>query len=404
MHQIEIENIIDNFWHRYLKMVPDEQRAQIDQWLNQGEISEYSSPSEMNPIPAKHFVCHLDTGFMEPILADAYPKYEIISHRLPPRTRFLAYFALSRSESLKKAYRSLNDEDFFRMGFDTVPNYELLRVFVYEKIRRDRLKTIFEMIIQEIVRLARKYGIMIGQRVGEDATDIHALKHDPEAEYCGYYEEYGYKVDIVHDLDQETFPLEYTPISLTADEGKCLPLSDIRLRRYGIKPKEWKVDGKYATYANIAHLETKGTHLVYRIQNAWVMNPKGTPEAIQRRYQRYHRRDDFKVTRDLNDMLVYLANQGDLERVGAYYRNQAMIAYANDPEGYLASCNERSGKTEGLIGTTKVQTLLDSRLPQRGWNAFRFICDLCMISYAFAVLIRLQHGDTARLGNLTYIC
>jgi hypothetical protein len=62
----------------------------------------------------------------------------------------------------------------------------------------------------------------------------------------GYYKEYGYKFDVVHDLDQETLPLHYTYMEITDDEGKDLIPAQEHLRNMDIKPEEWKVDGKYA--------------------------------------------------------------------------------------------------------------------------------------------------------------
>jgi hypothetical protein len=304
---------------------------------------------------------------------------------------------------VKEAYRELEPEDYFQMGFETVPNYELLRVFIYEKIKREQLATVFQLIIKEIMQLLRRHGIRLGRRVGEDATDIPALKHDSEATYSDYYKESGYKVDIVHDLDQETLPLQYSTLSLIGDEGKCLCHAYDELRAHGMLPNEWKVDGKYPTYENIAYLETESSQLIYKIQDAWVFNPKGTVKAIQRRYQRYHKRKDFKITRDMDVMLEYLLHRGDIEWVGAYYRNHAIEAYNADPDLYLDVYHERSGKTEGFMSTVKTQTVLGSRLPRRGWKAFQFAVDLSMLAFAFAALIRVQNNDTTRLGNLTFI-
>ena len=207
MHIGDIDTQVNNLWAgRHLTFL-DVERELCEQIMVKDPQEHYTPPSADMPIPAERFVCWLDTGFMEGLLREVYPRYDQIKQRLPPRVRFLAYFTLSRTTSLKKAYRRLEPEDFYRMGFDTVPNYELLRVFVYEKIGRDNLKRIFDLIVKQVKYLLVPHDIKLGNRIGEDATDVRALKHDKEADYSGYYKEYGYKIDIVHDLDQETLPI-----------------------------------------------------------------------------------------------------------------------------------------------------------------------------------------------------
>ena len=403
MHTGDIEKRDNKFSAgRHLTFL-DVERELIEQILAGYDSEHYRSPSSETPIPAETFVCWLETGFMSDVLKQAYPRYENIKERLPPRVRFLAYFALSRTICLKKAYRRLEPEDFYNMGFNEVPNYELLRVFVYEKIGRENLKSIFDLIVLELKRLLKRHDIDLGQRIGEDATDVRALKHDKEADYSGYYKEYGYKLDILHDLDQETLPLDYKPLSINEDEGKCTIGMHNHLCQQGIRPNEWNVDGKYATYSNIANLQVRGTRLIFRIQDAWKLNPKGTDESIKKRYQTYHRHGDFVAGASLKFMLAFLMKMGDDESVGAYFRNQAMERYEAAPKEYLEECHERSGKTEGMMGTVKIETALDMRLPRRGWNAFKFTADISMLAFVFAALIRLQNNDTERLGNLTYI-
>jgi len=381
----------------------DDEREFFEKLLKRWDLEEFVNPTNETPVPAERFVCWLDPTFLNPILRDAFPKYDSICERLGPRVRFLAYFCFSGEIYLKRAWRSLETEDFYRMGFEMAPNYELLRDFVYGRITRERLKEVFILVMTELKRVLAKKGIMLGKRVGEDATDIRALKHDPEAKYSGYYKESGYKLDIVHDLDQDTLPLDYTPLAITDDEGKCLPISKETLTKIAINPEEWKIDGSYATYPNIADMGMSNIKGIYKIQEGWKFNDKGSPEKIKRRYQTYHKNDDFKVTNNINYMRSYLYRIGDVEYVGAHFRNIAMKDYEANPEEYIHCCNERSGKTEGMMSVVKIETCLDGRLPKRGWNAFVTLADLAMLTFAFGALIRSQNGITTNLGSLTYI-
>ena len=75
----------------------------------------------------------------------------------------------------------------------------------------------------------------------------------------------------------------------------------------------------------------------------------------------------------------------------------------SNPELFSKENGERSGKTEGIIGMAKTNTILDRRPSRRGWREFVRICGLTFLAYAFAALIRVQHGVTENIGNLTYV-
>lgn len=58
---------------------------------------------------------------------------------------------------------------------------------------------------------------------------------------------------------------------------------------------------------------------------------------------------------------------------------------------------------EGDIGRVKLATLLDDHPGRRGWKQFLLRAGMTMLSLAFAVLIRVQHGVLKQLANVTYI-
>ena len=77
--------------------------------------------------------------------------------------------------------------------------------------------------------------------------------------------EYGYKFDVVHDLDQETLPLCYTHMEITEDEGKDLIPAQDNLHQLKIEPEEGKINGKYATLRE--HSEKRAKEYTSHIQN-----------------------------------------------------------------------------------------------------------------------------------------
>jgi len=192
-------------------------------------------------------------------------------------------------------------------------------------------------------------------------------------------------------------------MEITEDEGSDLVPAQEHLRDLGMELTEWKVDGKYATYSNIAKSEVEGTHLVYKIQKSWVYNPKGTPEEIKRIYQRYWKDEKFRINADMEYMLRFLLNRGESEAVGAYYRNIHMRRAEHESEKMKKECGERSSKTEGFMSVIKKETILGRKLPRRGFKAFTWVLGVSLMTFLFAALIRLQNGVFNHLGNLTYI-
>ena len=143
--------------------------------------------------------------------------------------------------------------------------------------------------------------------------------------------------------------------------------------------------------------------MYYKISSNWVYNKKGDEKSIKKLYQKYHRDDDFIVDPDLNFMLRYLYTKGEVEAVGAFYRNQRMKQAEDDPEGYKKICDKRGVHMEGHFGRVKLTTLLDDHPGRRGWKQFLLRAGMAMLSLVFAALIRVQNGVFEHLTNVTYI-
>ena len=109
-----------------------------------------------------------------------------------------------------------------------------------------------------------------------------------------------------------------------------------------------------------------------------------------------------KVNVDMDYMLKFLMKHGEVEAVGAYYRNVHMRRAEHEAKE-IAKGGERSGKTEGFMSVAKKETILGRRLPRRGTRAFIWVLGIAVMTFVFAALIRLQNGVSDHLGNLTYI-
>jgi hypothetical protein len=401
MPETDIERKIEKYWGRIDRQLNINDEEEFKQMFQDIE-KQFIDPTEDNPVRTVDVVKWLDPTPLLDILKTRYPYFDMIKDRFLPRFRFFAYLTISKKRNLRQAYLSLTESDFLKLGFDNIPNYELLREFLYERLGVEGFPFVFHWIVKEIVFLLKKKDILVGTRTFQDATDVRALKHDSDAKYSGYYKESGYKLDVTIDAELE-IPLHYLPMKITADEGKNLVPSQEQLASLGIQEKERIVDDKYAIYENIAQSETNGTKMIYRIAEHWVSNPSGSPKQIKQLYQKYHQNDDFVAGAELEFMLHYLNKKGECEAVGAYYRNQRMKEAKKQPKEYNKKCKVRGSRMEGFFGRVKTTTILDDHPGRRGWKGFLLRGGLSMISLVFAALIRVQNGVLEHLTNVTYI-
>ena len=396
--EVDVDEVIKAYWGGRSRELGFANEEELDRWVD-GALPEFIDATAETPVPLVEFVRWLDPAPLIELLRGTYKDFERVRKELEARIRFFAHFVLSGETHLTKAYRRLSEADCQVLGFDTKPTYELVREFVYERIGRERFGTVFKRVIDEVRIQLHGRGIVLGRRTSQDATDLPSLKHDPEAKYSGYYKEYGYKADVTVDLDH-MMPLHYAMMDINESEERCLIETMEHLAERDIRPTEHKVDGKYASFENIAHAETHGTHLVYAVQQGWVAKPDVDEAAIQHRYQRYHTSPDFRVGAGLGFMLRYLQEKGEDKLVGNFYRNKVMALNGEALEAHKTSYKERGVKMEGFFGTAKCHTTLGKRPPKRGKEATRFILDMSMLSFALAALIRVQNGVYTNLASL----
>lgn len=406
MTEVDIERMKSTFWNNKCKVLDIGQLNKLDTIVNKLYRDVFKNADKDKPVSAFRFASWLDTGKLKSFFKNgSYVLFDIVEERLDPRIKFTAAMCMGKYETPMDAFRVMISEGYWRMlGFSEQPNYELLREFVYERIGIPRLQEFFNTVVVELIRQGKQFNLDFGTRTGEDATDTTSLKYDNEAVYSGYYKHNGYKMDVIHDMNDKTVPLDYLPMRLTDDEGKNLIPSQERLRLKGIKETERKVDGAYVkSLDNIAKSEMNGVHLVYKKQKNWTICKKGTEENIKKQYQKYHVDENFRSNATILFMLDFLHKKGRFKSVGAYFRNQRMKYIDEHPELSKKETGERSNKTEGFFSVTKNSTILDSRPRRRGWKEFVRRCGFSMLAHVFAALIRIQHGVKIALGCVTYL-
>ena len=402
MPEIDIERKIEKYWGRKDRQLNLGDEEEFQQMLQEIE-EQFIDPTEERPVNAVDFARWLNPEPLLDVLKPSYPYFKYIKQRFEPRMRFFAYMLLSRKKNLRQAYNSLTEEEYDLLGFtEGKPTYELLREFIYERISIERFPEVFKQILRELVFLLKRKNIHLGKHVFQDATDIHSLKHDPEAKYSGYYKHSGYKLDVTLDAEHD-IPLCYTPMEITSDEGQNLVSSQKYLAGLGICEEERIVDDKYATFENIARSELNKTSLVYKIAKNWVVTKKSSLKKLKQLYQKCHQDDGFVINPSLDLILRQLYCKEEYEAVGGYFRNQRMTEAKEKPKDYKEKCNKRGARMEGFFGRVKNTTLLDDRPMKRGWKGFLFRIETSMLALVFAALTRVQNGITCHLTNVTYI-
>ena len=335
-----------------------------------------------------------------------YPRFERIREAVYARTKLYFCMILTNNRKITNIYRDMKTNPYQAklLGFKKgkLPTYETIRDFINTRLTDELEEELFYKFVKEIQLELKRYSDSLGEEVGEDATPIQAKRNDDEAEYNGYYKTKGWKKDITIDLKHK-IPIAYSDIGINDDEAKCLIPNLEQLDKIDIQCKLNKIDNGYSDLVNIAHAKMKyNTELHYRIQDNWVMREDGTPKEIKRKYQKYWHDENFRVTDEIEYMLRFLYNEGHIEQVGAYYRNQKMLDYQNDPENNTKKINERS-KSEWFNDYIKKHLGFDSIFPKKGKKAAFRSTTMSLIGILVVALVRVQNGITENLGSTVFL-
>ena len=368
----------------------------------------FTNPTEETPVETSRFLKHLNLEWVDLILKELFPRFEWIKHRLYPRMRLVLFQKLRPDlRKVSQVYRVLKAEKEVakNLGFnpDNLPGYETIRHFINDLLDEDMLDKTFYDELREINQQLKRLGEQFGKNALEDATIITAKRDDPEAVYSGYYEDWGWKKDLLIDQKHKMF-LGYKNLGITEDEGQALPLHLEKLQRIGISVDCITADGKYPTYLNIAIAKHQfGTDLFYRPQKDWVHNAKGDIDEINKRYQHYWKHGDFKVQADISYKLGFLCKRGDVEHAGAYYRNQHVRQYNRRLKHCVRRYRNERNANEGFNGYLKQHMGFETSLPSKGEKQAFKHTTLCLIAVNAVALTRLQNGITKNLTSVAYL-
>ncbi len=375
---------------------------------NQNKHLEFTNPTKETPVETSRFLKHLNLSWIDQLLQQVFPRFHQINHKLYPRVRLLFFQKLRPDlKHITEAYRVLqaDPEIAQNLGFnpDDLPTYETIRHFINDHLTDHILEQFFYTEVKTIEQELNRYGETLTKEAVEDATIITAKRADPEAEYNGYYEDNGWKKDLLMNRKHKVF-LAYQNLGINDSEDKALPMNLQKLQEINLHIEEITVDGKYPTYENIATAKHRyATTLFYRPQDNWVHNPLGDIDEINKQYQKHWHHPQFKIHADLKYQLNFLYQRGDHEWVGAYYRNNHVQMYNRKPVRNKKKYRSDRNTDESFNNYLKQHMGFETSLPKKGtYQAFKHTT-LCLIAINAVALTRLQNGITKNLTSVAYL-
>ncbi len=400
MTESDTDTQIKRYWASRERLMRQEFLQKLE------ELHGFRDAAEDSPVRTAEFIGYLDLEPVERFLDGLYGRKPTYPAKAMVKSLFL--MDLRRMKFRTELERDLDShpEEARMLGFPVEDGHVLVttakNLWHFDRIRMGRKwDDLFRLLCDAVVREAASLGLVLGEKTLEDATPIEALDGDSEAEYNGHYEVKGYKLDTVTDLE-EAVPLNKKVTGINDDEAKNLQPQMSEMKEAGIDVRDLWIDGGYADYVNLAWMGVNGIGAHYHLHENWVRNEKGSIDNILRLYQEHWKDGGFKQRAGIGHILSFLLERGHVEEVGAFFRNQAMDRYAEDPVAFLDDYHKRS-RQEGSHGYWKEHLDLERRLRTKGLvNVDRYLTrNLCAV--LAVALCRLQHGIKENLTSVAYL-
>lgn len=401
MTECDIDGKIKNYWACKEKLIPEDILHKMEELCK-----EFQDATEDNPVNAAEFLGYLDLECLSDFFSGLYgrePTYPALA-----MLGGLFMMDLKKMKFFTELVRELKEDTKLAesLGFPKKDNRVLVpsskNFWHFYNIRvGQKWDELFNLLRDRVVIEANSIGLHIGEKTVEDAMPVKSLAGDEEAKYNDHYKVKGYKLDTITDLTTGV-PLSKKTTCINDDEARNLVPQLEALLSTDIKVKNHWIDGGYDDYPNLAWMGVNGIMTHHQIHENWVYNEKGNAEHLMVLYQKYWKDADFKPKADPQYVLKFLLKKGYEEEVGAYFRNQAMDTYAENPLAYLKDYHQRS-RQEGNHGYWKEHLEVEVRLRVKGLvKVDRYLTrNLC--SLLAVVLCRLQHGVKNKLTSVVYL-
>ncbi len=400
MNGWDIDFKIKKYWDIRDRNLPQSFLEEIEK-----SFKGFQDVSQEHPGSPAEFLSHLNLNFAEKFLRSLYTD----DPRYPPIAIVKAFFLMD-IKKMKfypqlKRYLVNHLDEAVKLGFPVkngeiwIPSSKTL--WHFDRIRiGNHWEDFFRLLSNNCTQEGKTIGLKIGEKDIEDATPIEALQKDVEAKYNEHYKKKGYKLDTITDLESG-IPLSKKVIDIIDDEAKCMIPHMKEIIKDNVNIKENWVDGGYDDYPNLAWAGVHKISIHHPIHENWIRNPKGEDENLHELYQEYWRDPDFRSNANIEYILSFLFNKGEVESVGAYFRNQAMDRAEKNPKRYNDNYHLRN-RQEGRHGYWKEHLELESRMRVKGKIKVNQYLTRNLCSILSVALCRLQHGIKKNLTSIVY--
>lgn len=390
-----------------------------DDWtVEVADFNQLKNPNEKNPISIAEFLGkYLDLTSLRHVFESRYGKLDY-HHRFPLESMIKASM-IRRIKSMRSFQKLVNrfetnQYDAKDIGFENngdgrykIPDRKTF--WHWENVRIDikTLETAMNICIKSIRDELKKHGIVLGRRIGIDATPLQSLFNDKDAKYNCHYDMTGYKVHGAYDLDYN-IPLAIIITPMNKGDSPYFKRLLSKLRDLGIKFEKVFADGAYDSYYNfslvhVAHHARFYTNLGVKAK----FNEKGTLEGIQEEYNKLRDKLDYippdKVT--LLEKMQLLMKYGKFEPVGGYFRNQLLKTWIHwkrkqKKQDHILY-NDRN-VAEGFHGFAKKYLNLQNYFDYRGIRNVERHVRWTYLAILGIALARAQNGITEDLTQIAY--
>jgi len=289
-----------------------------------------------NGMSIYEFLAFLDTDDIEEYIKTKFyqrmPRYNI---KAMIKLSIAYYFYKQNGYGYEWVVNNISNIEAKLIGFNNrIPSKSLLHDFIVNRIGEKGIQQIMYLIAKKLDKQSVKYNI---NHLNHDSTPVEASRYDYDAKYNTHYECRMYKAHITM---KGTVPLLMTFSNGNDNDSPYFEKHAHKLKELNITAEYINMDSAYQSYKNHALCK----HVVGAIPNidipkSSVYNSKGSEEQISYWCQKLWKKGGYKA-KTIEQKLEFLFNNGRVEDVGAYYRNNTVVNGLNERVYKLRSKQE----------------------------------------------------------------
>ena len=384
----------------------DFRRTELGQQIWHGFGEGFYNPSIHDPMECSEFLGYLDLSDIAGVISKKYRNIQHFHYPIEAMIKTLMYQRLGGiranthlASRIRKREIALNLG--FKQGhngFVEYPSRRTLTHFLYERLDLSGLLEIEDHLLIKMNEECKNRGIKLGHRVAVDSTPLECYRTDPDATWNGHYEKWMYKVHQITCMDTGLSLGKLVTKGTEYDGDYLIPMIR-RLKRIGIEIEEVYGDNHYGALRNWAVLSAKyGIKCVFKTASTDRYRDDGSEIYLRYIYNKLWEKDGYKKDADLDYIANFLIDNGSIEPVGAYYRNQWMWFKASFPDEAQRIYNQRT-EVERYHSHLKNQRHIEESLNVKGLHKVKIYVTTFWIAQHALALTRLQQGVSEGLGH-----